>query len=102
MTIKEPEKYKVTFNFFNGKSCDGFTFCQSFIMSLDYILKLVEMSDNERLEELTEFLTHDRKGKSCEFYWRGSFYKARKVDEELQNIRLEKMRLARKNKNSGK
>lgn len=102
MMIREPEKYKVTFNFFEGQSCDRFTFCQTYTMSLDYILKLIDMTDNQRLEELTEFLTHDRKGKSCEFYWRGKFYKARQFDEEKQNSLIEKMRLARKNKNSDK
>lgn len=104
MNIVEPKKYKVTFNFFNNENCSGFTFCQSFTMRLEYILRLIDMTENERLEELNHFLTHDHKGKSCEFYWRGRFYKAMVVDEEKKasqkEARIQSMQHARKNKNS--
>lgn len=97
-TIKEPEFVKVTFNFFSNDKCGSFKFCRPYEVRTDFILKLVEMTPEERLMALQEFLDYGNKGRSCEFHWQGDFYQAKMIDEEMelrQKKHLEKMRSAR-------
>lgn len=89
------ESAPVTFNFFRNDNCTDFKFCKSQVLTVDQILYLLNISPEERLNELKEWMEHNHFGKSCEFYYAGDFYPCGKVDSKLNRMKeMRKVRLA--------
>lgn len=83
--IIESKMIRLTFNFFKNRNCTGFKFCHSYVLKRSDVLKLVQLSPEDRLNELKEFLASGNKGESCEFYWQGSFIQCGTVSEIIKN-----------------
>lgn len=99
---KEPEYIKITFNFFKNEYGGSFKFCRPYEFRTDVILRLVEMTPQERLSYLQEFLDYGKKGKSCEFHWQGEFYPCKEIDEEKLELRKESMMRAIQSRSKAK
>jgi hypothetical protein len=97
MELRMPEHRSVTFNFFNNDNCTDFKFCQTISMYSYEIYLLLDMTPEERLKELCSTLKKNRLGKSCEFYFQGSFYPCGNVSDKDKS-RFENMSKARKAK----
>lgn len=95
ITIEEPKMIKLTFNFFKRDNCSDFRFCRSYSLKREDVLKLAQLSPEERLEELKDFLANGNKGLSCEFYWQGEFIQCGTVSEQIKN-RSENMKRIKK------
>lgn len=83
--INEPKMIRLTFNFFKKRNCSAFKFCNSYTLKRSDVLKLAQLSPEERLEELKDFLANGSKGESCEFYWQGEFILCGNVSEQIKN-----------------
>lgn len=84
--IHEEKRKTVTFNFFRRNDCSGFKFCHSYKINTNDIAALMNMTPEERLAELTEFLQRGNKGRSCEFYYNGEFWKCAEMKEKVKKM----------------
>lgn len=97
MMIELPVFVRATFNFFKNDDCTDFKFSQTLPMTIDHIHLLLDLTPEERLEELKPILKRYRFGKSCEFYFQGDFYPCGNVSDKDKS-RVENMLKARKAK----
>lgn len=97
MELRMPEHRSVTFNFFNNDNCTDFKFSQTLSVYSYEVYLLLDMTPEERLKELSNTLKKNRLGKSCEFYFQGSFYPCGNVSDKDKS-RTQNMFKARKAK----
>lgn len=88
--VEVPLKHKVSFNFFKDDKCGSFKFSKACAITHEQLCHLLDLTPEQRLEELSDWLAWCRYGKSCEFYYAGEFYKVGKT-----GVNKEKMAKAR-------
>lgn len=79
------EKYEyISFNFFKNDNCTQFKFNHQYKVEISYIIELISLTPEQRLESLTDFLSRGDKGKSCEFYFQGDFYECGNISHKKE------------------